>query len=258
MTSEHLPSDSRDTIDSPRRRSRYALPLPIDDIVRRYIDGESEQSIAQSFDVSRNVIARRLEKAGVERRSYGGAQRLRYDQASPEDRMRLVEAAHAAKRGRPNSFDALCRAAATRERKQTHISANERIVQHWLSERGVPSILQKAIGPYNADLAVGSIAVECFGGGWHATGHHSTRSPERFRYILDQGWNVVVIWIDRRYFPLTEAAADYVVSFHEQASGDPPMRGQYRVIRGDGKELPTNGRDLDELTIVPTDKAGAC
>lgn len=122
---------------------------------------------------------------------------------------------------------------------------------------GVETTLQKAIGPYNADLAAYPVAVEIFGGNWHARGRHAARFPDRVRYFLDQGWNLVIVWVlDRRRWqsaiPLTPAAADYIASFVQLTRRDPSTRGQYRVIWGDGKEAATDGLDLNELALVPS------
>ena len=121
-----------------------------------------------------------------------------------------------------------------------------------LIERGLDVIPQKAIGPYNVDLASGTVAVEVFGGGWHGYGRHRRRAPERLRYILDEGWNLMVIWIiARRRAPLHAAAADYVASFVELASGDPSIRGQHRVVWGDGQEVASVGFNIDDLSAIP-------
>ena len=83
--------------------------------------------------------------------------------------------------------------------------------------QGVGVIYQKAIGPYNADLAIGTVAVEVLGGQWHRIKHHG----KRLRYILDAGWDVIYIWVDAKHFPLGPGAAEYVIAhceFREEPS----------------------------------------
>jgi hypothetical protein len=133
----------------------------------------------------------------------------------------------------------------------------EQLVQQMLAIRGVETVPQKAIGPYNADLGAEPVAVECFSGEWHRYGRHIDRFPERSIYLLDQGWNLAIIWIEngRRNHagvPLTGRAIDYLVTFIEQSRRDPTFRREYRVIWGDGKILSVSDADLDNFSVIPT------
>src|SRR5690606_37643437 len=109
-----------------------------------------------------------------------------------------------------------------------------------------------AIGPYNCDLAVHPVAVEVFGGGWHWHGAHYARAEERFRYIMNEGWYVLVVVVGfNGRFPLTPAVGDYVASEIERARRDPSLVGQYRVVWGAG-EFSTGGRlEDDHFSIEP-------
>ena len=106
-----------------------------------------------------------------------------------------------------------------------------------LSERGLDVTPQRAIGPYNLDIAVNAplIAVEIYGGKWHSTGTHRIRHFERCKYLLDLGWNVVIVWVDGLRYPLDIGADNYIVAFVEQLRRAPTVRGQYRVILGNGR-----------------------
>jgi len=263
----YVPSRSRlEVIDVPRKfgsvrsqdeirkasETRMArLPLPIEEIVTRYRAGESEKSLGAAFGVSRQVIKRRLEIAGVERRSMSEAIRLGFARLDPAERKRIASFANTATRGRPKSFETKCLSALTRQEREVGVSPTELLMQVWLLERYANAIPQCAIGPYNADVAIPPVAVEIFGGGWHGYGRHKRRSAERYRYILNQGWSVIVIWVDARLYPLSETAADYVVARLNEISRNPSLIGQYWVIRGDGKEVAAGRDDLDQLTIKP-------
>lgn len=48
---------------------------------------------------------------------------------------------------------------------------------------------------------------------------------------------------------MTRHAAKYCVAIAQQATWNPSMIGQYRVIRGDGHEIATGREDLDEFTL---------
>jgi hypothetical protein len=58
--------------------ARERVTLDTDDLVRRYVEGVSENQLAKELGVSRSVVARRLAKAGVERRGRSDAERLKW------------------------------------------------------------------------------------------------------------------------------------------------------------------------------------
>lgn len=236
---------------------RAQLALPIDDIVSSYLSGVSEKALANQYGVSRGAIAARLRAAGVRRRTLKEAEQLVHAERTPEQYRQYVQAAHAAVRGRTRSFEELCLAANTREKRRLHASPQELRLQSWLNERGIHMISQKALGPYNADLGAFPVAVEVFGGNWHAYGQHAARFAKRTRYILDQGWNLVIVWASNRKrrdeaIAVTPTAADYIAAFFQESSSDPTIRSQYRVIWGDGQPVPTSGLDLDDIALVPS------
>lgn len=232
------------------------VQLPKDEIIAAYRDGMSQNALAERHGVTRGPIRRILLESGVELRGQAEANQLHLSQRTPEQRKKWAKKAHEASRGF-QSLEHRCAIAKGRERKQSGASEYERRLAAWLEERGLHVILQKAIGPYNTDIGAYPVAVEVFGGNWHAYGDHASRLSKRTRYILDQGWNLVIIWVNERrrkrgQVPLQPAAADYIVSFAEEARRNPSLRGQYRVIWGDGKVVPTDGMDIDDLALVPS------
>lgn len=230
-------------------------PLPKKEIARRYRAGESINTLASSFGVSRSVISRRLTADGVTLRGNADANRLLAHSRSPEENRRLMLAAQSAVRGSTRSLTSDLRGARSRETSQAwlanHTSEQERQMAEWLRQRDLTVIPQKAIGPYNVDVAAGPVAVEIFGGGWHAYGAHRRRTAKRFGYILDQGWHLMIVWSHNHRWPLDSRAADEVVTFAEVARRDPSGRGEYRVIWGDGQITAAAGPDLDDLAVKP-------
>jgi very-short-patch-repair endonuclease len=224
--------------------------VPTGDICDDYLRGVSEAEIARIYGVSRATISTALRKANVPRRGPAEANRLMMSKRSPEENLRNTQAAHEAVRGRRWTVEERLQAAQRRHGKVS-TEPYELLYSAWLRLRGVDSIPQHAIGPYNCDLAVGDVAVEIFGGHWHGYSHHASTFTERARYILDQGWNLVIVWVDAPRKRLAEPSADYIVAFVEESRRDPSMRGEYRVIWGDGQEVPTAGRDLHEFAAVP-------
>lgn len=233
-------------------KSYRRVEVPTDEIAARYIAGESENVLAAAYSTSRQVIRRRLIEAGASIRGQTDANRLLASQRSPEEIARLTAPMHLASRGREKTFKQKCNSAISRERAQSHATESERLLASWLTDRGLSPVLQKAIGPYNIDVAVSPVAVEIYGGGWHAYGNHAALSRKRFEYILNNSWAAVVVWVSQRDCPLSIAAADYVVSFLEQVRSNPSLIGQYRVILGNGKDVTVEGKNIDYLTVKPS------
>ena len=219
--------------------------LPEDFICAAYADGASENELAKIHDTSRVAIASILRRNGVQRRSVADANRLMMADRTPEENARNSEAAHDAIRGTVKSQEKLCEYA---RRRHGTIPANatELLYAAWLRLRGFKVVHQHAVGPYNCDLTIPAVgvAVEIFGGNWHGHGKHAATFAERAQYILDQGWLLVIVWVNQREKRLSEASADYLAALIEQARRDPSLRGQYRVIWGDGQVVPTEGCQL--------------
>jgi hypothetical protein len=223
----------------------------IDDaaMVRRYEAGESEKALAVAFHIDRNGIRRRLLKAGVTPRGRSDAMYLRMSQASAEERARLAAAAHDAVRGKPHSKERLAAKALGIEKlgaNGPNVSAAEIMLACMLRNAGRDVVHQKAIGPYNVDLAAGSVAVEVLGGQWHRAKKHR----ERLRYILNAGRDVIYVWVDGRNHPLGAGAAEYVVAHLEFRDGNPAAPRCYRVIRGGGQFVAEGSADGDDLPEV--------
>lgn len=224
--------------------------LPTGDICAAYEAGMSENELARTHGTTRNTIGKILRYGGVQRRTMTEANRLMAAGRTPEENARNSEAAHAAVRGVKHTWEQRCSIAKGNHGRVT-CWATELVYEAWLRLRDIQCVTQHAIGPYNCDLAAEPVAVEIFGGQWHGSGKHAASFAERGHYILDQGWALVIVWVDQQSQRLGEASADYVASFIKEARSDPALRGQYRVIWGDGEVVPTAGRQLDDFASVP-------
>lgn len=217
-------------------------------VVRAYLAGASEYAIAREHGVSRGPIARVLREAGVERRGCSEAGLIRNAQLTSEERKAQVFAANVASRGRRMKETDKVRRALHNELSESHQSAGEQLLGAMLREQGLNPVPQRAIGVCNVDLAINPVAVEVLGGGWHASkAIHALRIP----YILDHGWNLVMVWDHEGRSALSSGAAEYLVSFTEEVRRNPPATCQYRVISGDGELLAARGREDDQFPVVP-------
>ena len=164
---------------------RYNIPLDVDDLVRRYTGGESEKALAKSLGVTRKSSAGDCSRPG----SSPGTEREHvppHGSDSPRG-TRPARQRRPRRRARPSvpPEPETRRTAATGRPGLTGrtVSPAEIMLAGMLRDAGLDVIHQKAIGPYNVDLAAGSVAVEVFGGGWH----RRQAEGERLRYILDAG-----------------------------------------------------------------------
>lgn len=244
MPAKWSPDSYRDRV-SPQAHNRIVL----DDaaVVDRYVGGESENAIAKSLGVNRFVIRRRLLEAGVRPRSQSSSERVKWASMSADQRAAQIAAAHDATRGRKASRSERENRAATVEELGISTPMEARIMA-WLRDRGEQPRAQVACGPYNIDIAVRSVAVELFGGGWHAHGSHRARAAQRARDLFDAGWQLLIIWTDRRR-PLGEVVADHIIAFAEETSSDPTRPPQYRVIWGNGQFIAAGSAEDDYLAV---------
>lgn len=244
----------RDRVESSRsamRTLRRRLPLE-DSLVRLYHQGVSIKRLGELNGIDRSAITRRLRDAGVPIRGRSESMYIRMAQTTAKDRQWLTAAANAVQRGVPKTWDDLCTKAIGRQQRLSHVAPAEQMLAKWLRQRGAPITPQLAIGPYNVDIGIHEppIAVEIFGGGFHGSGKHAIRMHKRTKYLLNQGWTLIIVWVDGRADPLTEAVADYVVALAQQPSSDPSIRSRYRVIGGNAQPATVRSTHFNDDAFI--------
>lgn len=236
----------------------YRKSLPVDAVaavVAAYESGASYLSLAKQYLVSRSVMKRILLEEGASLRSPSETSRQCMSRLNAEQRRLQTEAANEAARGRKASHEELCKKASTRERRRSNIGKDEPILQAMLEERGIRCVAQKAIGPYNCDLASEPVAVEVFSGNFHFSGRHWERLPKRLHYLMNHGWSVVMVLVGSKA-PLTPAGADKVVSLIQEARRHEPSWSGYRMILGTGEFVAAGSSEDDERAIIMTLRRG--
>lgn len=228
--------------------SRKVVVCDAKNLCRCYIEGESEKAISDRLNIGRSVTRRVLVENGVEIRSMSASAYPRQSRATPEERRKNAEAAHAAVRGTRQSFEHLCKRAATNEQRGL-MSKYERTIFDAL-QRFNP-IPQKAVDAYNIDLAFAerSVAVEVFGGGWHKGGRHAKRFRKRTDYLLNRGWEVIIVWVIKHY-PLTKGTIDYILARLKIPRSAKPKRCQELVIYGTGEVIPASSYNPNNGSTV--------
>lgn len=219
----------------------YRVLLPHhDELLRRYLAGESENKLAREAGVNRWTFRRRILAAGIIPRGKSEAETLKWAQMMPTERASQVAAAHDATRGVSQTWEKMCARALGVEKSLPNAAPVEFTLADALRSYGLAITQQKALGIYNLDVALDelSIAVEVFGGNWHSQGNHLARFFKRSIYVLNSGWHLVILWVDGRRHPFGLGAVEYLVAFAEKARRNPTMCRQYRVILGNGQVAP--------------------
>lgn len=235
------------------KASRHGAAPP-DGVLEAFQNGESVYSIARRVGVSRNVVDRWVRDAGLAHRGCSEAGLLRAASMTPEQRAAQAAAAHKAALGRKPSPEESVRRAITVERQARDglrkPSSGESLMLEWLADAGLDCTFQKAVWRYNIDIAVGEhLGVEILGGGWHAMKDRRVKEARRLEELLSCGWNIVYVW-NTSSMPMTEWCAEQVVSLYKVTSAFPTDRGQYWVVRGDGKLTAFCGDYADERALV--------
>lgn len=218
--------------------------------IRLYESGMSQAEIGTVVGKHQATVSTVLRKY-AETRDASEAGRLQWAKLSPIERRLQTQAAHRAVRGKTRTLDDLERRALGKQLAQSHATEQERHLASALNNLGIDTVLQQAVSKYNLDIGASPVAVELFGGGWHAYGRHAARMPQRIEDIANAGWNMLIVWdLTRKPFDQAAVAHD-IAAYVEQSRRDPTFRRQYRVIWGDGEFYSAGSVDDDHLALVP-------
>ena len=184
------------------------------------------REIARQFNISLTSLRHWCVDAGVART---GSEELYARWARGEQPN--TKAANEATRGRKANPESLIRAAATRQSIGTiKVSKLEIAIAKELRKRGVSLTAQLAVGPYLADIAIGSVAVEIWSGYWHLYGEHAGKFGRRIREFTKRGYSTLIIW-NGRCRASAPFLADQIIANINLADGSPAGWSKYRVIR---------------------------
>ena len=230
----------------------------LDNLINRYLAGETEQKLAREVGIDRGVLRRNLIKSGITPRTMSQAISLRMSQMSIENRHAITANAHIAAKGRHAPIEELEARAIVRQNSCSTQSPTERKFINLIRKKGITVTPQKACGKYNIDIAIesDSIAVEIYGGSWHATGRAAFRDKKRIPYLLDAGWHLVIVWVDNARYPLTIKAINYIIALMQSIRLNEPLWREYHMIRGDGQLMTFPSFQFNGNTFIHSTATG--
>jgi hypothetical protein len=197
-----------------------------DAVLARYRAGESEKALAEAFGVGRLVVARLLRIAGVARRGRSASLRLRLSRMDTAARAALTAGAHT-ETARANGARTAARSLRKRGRWETELEI-------MLGHLGLRVQPQRAVGPYNLDLAIGALDIEV-----HAANSNPRRIPKiqrRVAALNAMGWRCCYVWIGST--GLTEEAAAAIARIVRRPRAWVVMRGDGQLVHD---PLPPDG-----------------
>ena len=224
----------------------------LDNLLMRYQSGESENQLAKEAGINRQTFRKRILDAGIAPRTQSEAETTKWQNMTAGQRERQVKAAHKASRGRKVTIAELCLRAKMREGNINYnVAPDEIVFADWLRNIKINTICNFAVGPYNCDLGAGSVIVEIWGGSWHP----KPEDTKRTKYILDAGYSILFIDLDRRRFPISRIVTEYVIALLQEASRNPTARCQYWMVRGNGELIFKRFND-DDISLIPPFTSG--
>ncbi len=251
---------------------RGSHQLPKEEIVRRYLAGESSTEIAVSYGVSRSNVHCIVKKAGIQIRTISESSYARHARLGDDARKRMSDGG---RQGHQNLSeeqkekkkfrianlnkgiilppDRVAKRAKSNQAGKASQSHYEQELYELLKNHGVNCRQQQAVGPYNCDLSIGHVDIEIFGGWpWRLYIPKQLESAaKRLRFFLDLNWDTFIVLVGKKY-PITETTAARVVAFVKECEAlgreEPRI---YRMIRG-ADEVLISGTALDEpLKVKP-------
>lgn len=241
------------------RRLKVALPEETQRIiVERYKRGDGAPALAKQLGLTTWQVYGFLKSIGQSRRSASEAKAVEWA-TMPEQakaaRVAAMAPAWESIRGRRIPLEEKIRAAKTRYERLLGRGEGEDELANAIKDLGLDVAQQFAIGPYNVDMAIRSsrIAVEVERP--KSPTHNSSRlTSQRTKYILDQGWTVLFVFLNKAKPGSTvdvASASKDVVSVAEMLRGNESVRGKYGVIGSDRKVSPGFCSKLKDIPRIP-------
>lgn len=216
-------------VKTPESIAKEKLDSISKDMISMYQNGESENSVAKHFNVSRNVVRRYIKEFEIKPRTQSEAEALKWSKMTEEQRNAQVKPAHDSVRGVKKTEAAKIALAKARERIKYNslIGPGEIELVQLLNDRGIKNVHQKAIKFYNVDIAVGNIAVELTLDRSRYTSFNP-KEIKRAKNLLECGYYTLAVQFDKESTLI--ACGDDIIAAIDEMSRLEPFTSEYWVV----------------------------
>lgn len=220
----------RNGINLPGKHGVAIANIDTAQIIPLFDAGVGVAGVAKRLGTSPTVIAKYLAEKGFHLRNRSEQQAARMQSSTPDQIAKLTAKAHEAARNRTVSKEERIKSALTREGKPDSRSKYDAAVFEIISQKYPEAIASKAIDVYNADIAIGPVTVEVFGGGWSITDRSRvSRYIKRCKEIGEFGFHTIFFMVMKDSW-LSDASE--LISTIDIASRYPTSPSQYWVVWG--------------------------
>lgn len=210
--------------------------------------GVGVAGIAKRLGTSPSVISKYLTKQGLKPRNRSDQQAARMKNSTPHQIAQMTSKAHEASRNRIVTKEERIKAAITREGNVDSRSKYDAAVFEIVSKKYPNAIPSKAIDVYNADIAVGSVTVEVFGGGWSISDRvRVSRYIKRCKQIGELGFHTIFFIVMK---PSWLSDTSELISVIDIASRNPTSPSQYWMVWGNHQGSSGLCADLNHSAFV--------
>jgi hypothetical protein len=213
-----------------RKPAHNRKNVPVDEIVAKYISGDSELSISKEFKIARGTVRKCLIDSGTEIRNGSEANFIRMSRLSIEDRKNLTRSANDAVRGIPEPRCRKIKRAINAENGicEVIVGKGEYEFREALTSLGIEFVWQKSAEVYSIDFAINGIAVELKSGKSGNTGIKADIARNRVKNLANLGWRTLYVTFDS-VESLVAGVKDIIANVNILNSNPSPI-SQYRVI----------------------------
>lgn len=229
-----------------------AKDFPKKESIERYLAGESIKALADEYGIQRKTLTDYFIRNNVKTRNRSQAAFYRMERTTPEERMRLTEAAHNAVRGIPHTREQRQKMMVTRKNRRVEkfVGFGEDAIKDRLVNAGFCVVPQEVFDIYNIDLMVnGNIAVEILIGSGY-TKISKGKGLEKNKKLIESGYFPFwILWTDGESLMHN---IDNIISDIDLISRNPSALGKYRVVMCRAERFTRFHNERGQFSVKPS------
>lgn len=215
------------------------------DAADRYKAGEDATGLAREFGVNPESFRKWLGRRGIPLRDRQAALKIRFRDMNQEERLACTAAMRS--RRAPITPELTALMAKGREGKPgPNWTPAHRALTEAIRQAGYRVTMNKAAGPCNMPVATDQVGFDVT---MHGPDWTLRNRPDRIRYFLGDGLDVVTLCTSSLKFGLKPATMTHVLAWLQWRGENPRAEPVYATVTRDGEMLPV--RTLADIPAVP-------